>query len=108
MAVIPYTFDGAVLGGVLVQQGNSVPVGAQRRIISAAITNTTAGGIAATVNLAPSGGAGTSNTLISARTIAPGETYPCPELINQGISSGGGIFALGTGLSFKYAAVDIF
>lgn len=108
MTVTSYTFDGAVLGSGLTQQGTAVPAGAQRRIISASLVNTTGGGIPATVNLAPSGGAGTSNILISARTIAPGETYPCPELINQSMNAGGGVFALGNGLSFKYAAVDIF
>jgi hypothetical protein len=38
--------------------------------------------------------------------IAPGETYPCPELVNQGLNPGGSVQALGAGLTFKYTATD--
>src|SRR5688572_161067 len=66
------------------------------RIQAAALTNTTGGAVACTVYLVPSGGsAGATNTFISARSIAAGETYPCPELINQVIEAGGTIQALG-------------
>jgi hypothetical protein len=77
-------------------------------ITAAALVNTTAAAIAATVYLAPSGVApGPANALISARSIAPGETYFCPELVGQGINAGGSVQALGAGLSFKYSAKDI-
>ena len=44
--------------------------------------------------------------MVSARAIAAGESYPCPELINQGIDAGGFVAASGVGLTFKYTATD--
>lgn len=108
MAVTPYIFDGGALTGAAVTQGSVVGALTKRIIKSATITNTTAGAIAATVYLVPSGGtAGAANTLISARSIAPGEAYPCPELINQGLNAGGFVQALGNTLTFKYSATEI-
>lgn len=53
------------------------------------VTNTTAGNVALSVNLVSSGGsAGVSNLLIDARTIAPDETYTCPELVGQILEAG--------------------
>lgn len=107
MSVTSYTHDGAVLTGSLAKQGTDVPALTQRIITAAALVNTTGGPVAATVNLAPIGGAAAGNTLISARTIGAGESYPCPELINQGVNAGGAVWASGAGVSFKYAAKDI-
>jgi hypothetical protein len=107
MAVNTYTYDGAVLGAAATKQGTDVPALTKRVITSACLTNTTGGPIAATVNLAPAAGVAAANTVISARAIAAGETYTCPELINQGIDSGGAVWALGNGLSFKYTAKDV-
>lgn len=108
MTVTVYIFDGGALTGAAATQGTAVPTLTKRIIRSAAICNTTAGAIAATVYLVPSGGtAGSTNTYISARSIAPGETYSCPELINEGLNSGGFVQALGNGLTFKYTATDI-
>ena len=107
MTVNLYTFDGGVLGAAAAKQGSDVPALTQRKIVAATLTNTTGAAIAATVYLAPSGGIGTSNVVISARTISAGETYTCPEMINHSISPGGAVWALGNGLSFKYSATDI-
>lgn len=108
MSVTPYVFDGGLLSGAAATQGNAVPALTRRIIKSAALVNTTGGALAASVYLVPNGGsAAASNTLISARSIAPGESYPCPELINQGVNAGGLVQALGNGLTFKYTAVDI-
>lgn len=107
MSVTPYVFDGGALTAAAVTQGAVVGTLAKRIIKSALLVNTTAGAIAATVYLIPSGGsASANNTLISARSIGPGESYPCPELINQGLNAGGFVQALGNGLTFKYAAID--
>jgi hypothetical protein len=107
MTVSTYTFDGAVLTGVLGKQGSDVPALTKRIITSASLVNTTGAPVAATVNLAPSSGAATANTMIPARTIAAGGTDTCPELINQGIDAGGAVWASGLGLTFKYTAKDI-
>lgn len=107
MTVSSYTFDGAVLAGAIAKQGTDVPALTQRVITACTFTNTTGAPIAATLNLAPVGGVAGGNTVISARPIAAGETYNCPEAINQSIGPGGAVWALGVGLSFKYSAKDI-
>jgi hypothetical protein len=109
MSVRSYIYDGGVLTNAVTQQGATVGDLTTRVITAAALVNTTGAAIAATVYLAPAAPAapGASNALISGRVIAPGETYFCPELINQGVNAGGTIQAVGSGLSFKYAAKDI-
>ena len=53
------------------------------------VTNTTAGNVVFSCNLVASGGvAGAANLVLSARTIAPGETYTCPELVGQSLEAG--------------------
>lgn len=106
--ITPYIFDGGALTAAAVTQGTVVGALTRRIIKAASITNTTAAAVAATVYLVPSGGAaGAGNTIISARSIAPGETYPCPELNGQGLNAAGFVQALGLGLTFKYTALDI-
>lgn len=108
MAISLYAFDGGALTGTAVTQGAVVGASTKRLIIGAVLCNTTGAPIAATVYLVPSGGtAGATNTYISAKAIAAGESYPCPELINMGLNAGGFIQALGNGLTFKYTAQDI-
>lgn len=59
------------------------------------LCNTSGGAVTATVYLVPaSGTAGATNTVISAKSIAPGETYKCPELIGHVLESGGTLQAL--------------
>lgn len=102
-----YIQDGALLTAALTIQGAAVPALTRRVIRAATIVNTTASAIAATVHLVPtSGNADASNMMISARPIAPGESYPCPELVNQGLNPGGSVQALGVGLTFKHTATD--
>lgn len=75
---------------------------------SAQLTNTTAGAVACTVYIVPSGGAaGATNTVISARSVAAGETYNCPEMINQVIEAGGTIQALGNGVTLTVSGIEI-
>jgi len=81
------------------------PTGTKSRIINATITNDTAGVIPATVHIVSSGGSASSaNKRISARNIAPGETYTCPELIARVMEPGDFLQALGNGLSLDVSA----
>lgn len=107
MSVTPYIFDGGLLTGAAVTQGSVVPALTRRIIKAATITNTTGAPIAATIYMVPSGGAASAvNTFMSGLSIAAGSSYPCPELINQGLNAGGFIQAIGNGLTFKYTAVE--
>lgn len=80
-------------------------------ITNATITNTTGGAVTATVYIIPSGGtAGATNVKISARSIAAGETYLCPELIGADVMSGGIIQALassGSALTLMISGLEV-
>lgn len=53
------------------------------------VTNTSAANVTISVNLVNFGGsADASNLVIDARTIAPDETYTCPELVGQVLEAG--------------------
>lgn len=107
MAVTPYIYDGGTLGAAAAIQGSAVPASTKRVIKAANITNTTGAPIPVTVYLVPGAGApAAANTVISARPIAAGESYPCPELIGLGLRAGGAVQALGAGLTFTYTATD--
>lgn len=108
MAIKTYICEGVVLPAAAAILGTAVDTLYKRTIVAASLTNTTAAAIAATVYLVPPGGApAVANAVISARPIAPGETYFCPELINQALAAGGAVYGLGTGLSFRYTAKDV-
>lgn len=108
MSVSFYQSEGVVLGAAAAVIGSITPASTKRVIVSAFLVNTTAAPVDASVYLVPAGGAPAAATIaISTRTIAPKETYFCPELINQGIGQGGSVQALGTGLTFRYSARDI-
>jgi hypothetical protein len=56
------------------------------------LTNTTAGAITVTIDLVDSGGtAGATERVISARSIAAGETYTCPEVVGHILNTGDSI-----------------
>ncbi len=58
-------------------------------------TNTSAVNAVLSVNLVAAGGTeGNANLVMKARSIAPGETYTCPELVGQSLESGGFISTL--------------
>lgn len=64
---------------------------AATRVIIDKYTVTNVTGVAATYksNLVPSGGAaGASNVVIQTRSIQPGETYNCPEMVGQVLEPG--------------------
>jgi hypothetical protein len=59
------------------------------------VTNTTAGSVAFTVKLVAFGGSpGVANIIISAKSIAAGECYTCPEMVGQALEPGGFISTL--------------
>lgn len=107
MSIQNYIHDAGTLGAAAAIQGAAVPDLTKRIIRAATIANPTGGPVAAYVYLVPKGGApDASNVMIVARTIAAGESYPCQEIVNQGLNAGGSVQAFGTGLVFKYAATD--
>lgn len=79
-------------------------------IKNATAVNTTAGAITLTVYIVASGGsATTSNIVISAKSIASGETYNCPELVGKVVASGGTIQALASSaasISFQVDGIE--
>jgi hypothetical protein len=78
-----------------VQTGQYTAVNCRSAIDKFTVTNTSAGNVTFSANLVASGGsAGASNLVLSARTIAPNETYQCPELVGQIIEAGGFISTL--------------
>jgi hypothetical protein len=101
----PYVYEGGTLTGALSDQGTVVAANTKRIIQSAALVNTTAAPVLCTVNFVD-GGTGV-HPKISARPVAAGETYLCPELIGKGINQLGKIQALGLGVSFDYTAIEI-
>lgn len=59
------------------------------------VTNTSANNVSISVNLVDSGGsAGLSNLILQDRTLAPSETYTCPELVGQVLDVGAFISTL--------------
>jgi hypothetical protein len=70
------------------------------------VTNTTVNNVVFSCNLVTSGGAaGASNLVLSSRSVAPGETYTCPELVGQTLESGDFISTLaGTATALTISA----
>jgi hypothetical protein len=59
------------------------------------VTNTSAANAVFSVNLIASGGtAGNANLIVKTRSVAPNETYTCPELIGQTLDINGFISTL--------------
>lgn len=65
--------------------------------------NTTGAGITLAVNLVPSGGSAGSTNLKLNKTIQPGQTYTCPELVGHVLEDGDFIsmIAGATGLTIR-------
>lgn len=59
------------------------------------VTNTSASNVTLSVNLvASAGSASDSNLVLKAKSIAPSETYTCPELVGQTLEASGFISTL--------------
>lgn len=86
----------------------TAPTKTRAVIRSAQLVNTTGGAVAVTVYAVPSGAsAGAANTLISARAVAAGESYSCPELVNTVLEEGGTLQALGLNVTLVVSGVEI-
>jgi hypothetical protein len=69
--------------------------GVRAIIDKATVTNTSGANVALSVNIVASGGTvGDGNLIIKAKTIMPGETYTCPELVGQVLEPGGFVSTL--------------
>lgn len=75
------------------------------------LTNTTAGAITVTIDLVDSGGtAGATERMISARSIAAGETYTCPEVVGHILNSGDsiqGLASAGTSITIRASGREV-
>lgn len=80
-------------------------------IDKATITNTDTVNRTVSVNLVTvSGSAGNLNLVIDDKTIVPGETYLCPELVGQALEPGGFISTIAsaaTALTFRVSGREI-
>lgn len=64
------------------------------------VVNVTASAVSFTAYIVPAAGtAGADNIIISAKSIAPGETYQCPELVGQIMAPNSKIFAFASAAS---------
>ena len=80
----------------------------QTIIQSMDLCNTTAGAVACTIYVTPL--AGTTNattTIISAKSIAAGETYICPEAVGMIVEAGGLIRGLGLNVTIMASGVKV-
>ena len=76
----------------------TVPAGTKCVIDKFTVTNTSAAVATIGVNLVPSAGAAAdANLIVKGRSIAPSETYTCPELIGQVLEAGGFISTIASG-----------
>ena len=80
-------------------------------IDKATVTNTDTVNRTFSVNLVTSGGsAGNANLVIDDRTVVPGETYLCQELVGQALESGGFISTIAsaaTALTIRVSGREI-
>lgn len=64
------------------------------------VTNIATGNVTFSINLVVSGGTpNAANRILSIRTIAPGETYLCPEVVGHVLEPGGFISTLAGAVS---------
>jgi hypothetical protein len=83
----------------------TTPAGTRTIIDKFTATNTTAAGATITVKLVASGGAaGAGNTIVSAKAIAPGETYTFPELVGHVLNPGDFISTLPSAVALTIRA----
>lgn len=75
------------------------------------VTNTTAGAITLTLDIVDSGGtAGVTERMISAKSIAAGETYTCPEMVGHILNDGDtiqGLASAATSLTIRASGREI-
>lgn len=93
------------------QTGQYTAQGVTTIIDKFTVTNTSAANVSFSVNLVANGGtAGDSNLVLKSRTLAPNETYTCPELVGQVLQAGGFISTIAgaaTSLTMSAAGREI-
>lgn len=86
-------------------------VGCKTIIDKFTVTNTTAGNVAFSINLVTLAGvAGAANRVLGPRSIAPNETYACPEAVGQTLEPGDFISTLAgaaTSLTMRVSGREI-
>lgn len=89
-----------------VQTPQYTALGCKTIIDKFTVTNTNTVNVTFSANLvAASATTGNENLVLKARSIAPGETYTCPELVGQTLEDGGFISTLaGTAASLTISA----
>jgi hypothetical protein len=77
------------------QTSQYAPVSARAIIDKFTATNSGSAVVVFSVNIVPNGGvASASNRILSLRSIMPGETYNCPELVGHVLDNGAAISTL--------------
>jgi len=71
----------------------TAPTNTTAKIGRAVFTNTTSSAVTITAGITTGGALGASTTMISARTLAPGEAYPSPELAGAVLPAGSQLHA---------------
>jgi hypothetical protein len=75
------------------------------------LCNTTGGPITATIDLVDSGGsAGVTERIISARSLAAGETYTCPEAVGHILNAGDtiqGLASANTSITIRVSGREV-
>lgn len=97
MAIIPSALAGPLALGTTLAAIYTAPAGTSAVVKRAVFTNVSASTAAFTVQVARSGGAGFA--IILNQFLAPGATYPAPELENLVLSSGDVIKASASALA---------
>lgn len=83
----------------------SAPTNTTAKIGRAVFTNTTSSAIPITAGITTGGALGASTTMISARILAPGESYVSPELAGAVLPAGSQLHAYaGAGASVTFTA----
>ena len=89
----------------------TAPANTKARIDNMTLTNTTANAVTATVHVISAGATETAlNMIISARTLAAGETYNCPEAVGKVMLATGTIRAFAgsaTSISIQADGIEI-
>jgi hypothetical protein len=94
-----------------IQTDQYTATGAKAIIDKFTVTNTSASNVFISVNLIePAGSPGNANLIVKERTLAPSETYTCPELVGQVLDVGAKISTLagaGTSLTIRCSGREI-
>lgn len=97
--------DPVLLAGLLAV-GSVVPGSTKRKYTKATCYNGTAAPVTLMLCLVPAAGVANTLTQYVNYSLAPGETYLCPEIVGAALQAGGQMWASGVGLSLSAVASD--